>query len=385
MGVKAVQRPERMFATRALVADDDPILRGLMRARLAGIVDEVVEASDGLEAWQLLLGGTFHLAVVDLMMPSLNGFALIQCMRGHPRTRHMPIVVVTSSDDRASIHRALESGASAVMAKPVAWATFKAHVQHLMRLASSAEAAERAVERQGRLIEAHATLFAALAGLSHSCLRRVGSALNEASCSSAAHPLLPEIEAAQAAADRLRGCHAMIATHEMLSGTYHDLHGLLQAAVCEARGVLPAGVTATLADCSLDLEAACGRDAVQFCVSSAIVLLAGRAGPGASILVDREITPSKLSLSVEVGGEVAFGIAADETVVELALAAHLPASDDAFELALLRTLLAAHGGDFAATAAGLVLSLPADRARPRRGGDQAQSKSAGVGSGCAAA
>ncbi|MGE0699467.1 MAG: response regulator [Hyphomicrobiaceae bacterium] len=117
---------------RALVADDDAILRQLMRARLAGLVDEVVEASDGLDAWRLASSEPFDVAILDLMMPGVNGQALIQCLRGHPRTRRLPIVVVTSNEDHTSIQRALDAGASAVMTKPVSWCRLKYEIGRLL-------------------------------------------------------------------------------------------------------------------------------------------------------------------------------------------------------------------------------------------------------------
>ncbi len=75
---------------RVLVADDDPILRSLMRARLVRFNGHAVDAEDGLAAWTLLCSQTFDIAIVDLGMPNLDGISLIQCMRGYPRTRHLP-------------------------------------------------------------------------------------------------------------------------------------------------------------------------------------------------------------------------------------------------------------------------------------------------------
>ena len=145
-------------ATRALVVDDDPIIRSLVESRLSRIVDEIVEAEDGLAAWRLLAEQTFHIALVDLMMPNLNGFGLIRCRWGHPRTRHMPIVVVTSNEDRASIDKALEVGASAFMTKPLNWFVFNSHVSHLLRMATQAEAAELKMARAQAVSAAHAAL-----------------------------------------------------------------------------------------------------------------------------------------------------------------------------------------------------------------------------------
>ena len=129
---------------RVLVADDDPIQRNLIAARLVGMQAEVSEAEEGLSAWSLLHADKFDLAIVDLGMPDLDGFGLIQCMRGHPRTRHLPIVVVTSRGDRAAMDAALHAGASSFLVKPIAWATFEHHLGFLLRLVRSADDAREA-------------------------------------------------------------------------------------------------------------------------------------------------------------------------------------------------------------------------------------------------
>jgi two-component system, sensor histidine kinase len=129
---------------RILVADDDSIQRSMMSARLARFNGQTVEAEDGVAAWKLLCSQTFDIAIVDLGMPNLDGISLIQCIRGHPRTRHLPIVVVTSQDDRASIDRSFKAGASSFLVKPVIWSTFEHHIGFLLRLVETARNARTA-------------------------------------------------------------------------------------------------------------------------------------------------------------------------------------------------------------------------------------------------
>ena len=353
----------RPSVTRALVVDDDPILRGLMRARLAGIVDEVVEAGDGLEAWQLLGANRFHLAVVDLMMPGLNGFALIQCMRGHPRTRHMPIVVVTSSDDRAAIDKALEVGASAFITKPVMWATFKAHIGHLLRLAATADAAERALAQKTALIEAHGALFAALAAVSHAGLRRAELAVDAGNDREAALRGAGHCTTAMATVERLRACHAMIARPEAVADTFHDLAGLLGPAVAAVRDRAD-GLDVRLVPTEPPLEAACAREAMIAAIALALSVLAVRAGAGASLAVDAVLEPDRLAIRLLVRGVAWKPIEVSEVAADLALTALQGQGSQAFDLALVRTLLVAHGGTLEPVADGLVLALPGESVRP---------------------
>ena len=147
---------------RVLVADDDPVMRALVRANLEDRVADVVEAGDGQEAWTLLLSQSFELALIDLSMPGLDGFALIECIRNHPRTRHLPIVVITSSTDQASVRKALEAGATSFLTKPVNWALFSPQIDYLVRL-DQTNAAERATKQRAEAVaRAKDALIAAL-------------------------------------------------------------------------------------------------------------------------------------------------------------------------------------------------------------------------------
>lgn len=152
-------------------------MRDLVVSRLRPLVSDVVEASDGLEAWRLLSEGTFDLALVDLMMPNLDGYALIQCVRGHPRTRHLPIVVVTSKKDATSIAQALEMGASAFLTKPVTWSAFDAHMLHLMRLSRGAERAEAELQHYRAVSAARLSLAGSLGDFSRSLIGRIRNVL----------------------------------------------------------------------------------------------------------------------------------------------------------------------------------------------------------------
>ena len=149
---------------RILVADDDPILRNLMRARLVRFNGQAVDAEDGLAAWTLLCSQNFDIAIVDLGMPNLDGISLIQCMRGHPRTRHLPIIVVTSQDDRASIDRAFAVGASAFLIKPVVWSTFEHHIGFLLRLVETTRDARAAGQQAVAAGRAKETILGNLCG-----------------------------------------------------------------------------------------------------------------------------------------------------------------------------------------------------------------------------
>lgn len=137
-----------MDRTQVVIADDDPIIRQLFESKLTQMGCDVQSAEDGGAAWKLLRSNKHvDLAIVDLDMPNVDGFSLIQCARGHPRTKHLPIVVVTSRTDAKAIQEAFNAGATSFLTKPLHWSTFNSHIEYLMRLTHSAHQARNQAHR----------------------------------------------------------------------------------------------------------------------------------------------------------------------------------------------------------------------------------------------
>lgn len=128
-----------------LVADDDPIFRSLVSSQLAQLSCGVVEAGDGGSAWREARRHTFDLAIVDFEMPGLDGIALVQCLRGHPKTRHLPIVMCTSRTDGAAMREALGAGITSFLTKPVNWSLFDSHISHLFHIGDAADSSMRRI------------------------------------------------------------------------------------------------------------------------------------------------------------------------------------------------------------------------------------------------
>ncbi|GAA3124500.1 ATP-binding response regulator [Streptosporangium carneum] len=80
---------------RVLVADDDEEFRATVRRMLSGFAAHVDEAADGLVALEMMALNPPDLALVDLLMPRLDGAALLQRMAADERLREVPVVVVT--------------------------------------------------------------------------------------------------------------------------------------------------------------------------------------------------------------------------------------------------------------------------------------------------
>jgi hypothetical protein len=81
-----------------LVVDDDPDLRALVRRYLAGEGYAVVEAADGRAALECLGEATPGLILLDLMMPEMDGFEVVEALRANETWRAIPVVVVTAKE-----------------------------------------------------------------------------------------------------------------------------------------------------------------------------------------------------------------------------------------------------------------------------------------------
>jgi DNA-binding response OmpR family regulator len=101
-----------------LVADDDPDILALVRFRLERDGYEVLSAPDGETALDLALARTPDLAVLDVMMPRLDGYELTQRLREHGPTTGIPIILLTARVQEPDLERGFEAGADDYVTKP---------------------------------------------------------------------------------------------------------------------------------------------------------------------------------------------------------------------------------------------------------------------------
>ena len=107
-----------MTSPLILVADDDPDIVALVRVGLERAGMEVMSAPDGRAALALAERRTPDAAVLDVMMPRIDGLELTRRLRAHEPTRAMPILILTAAVQDAAIDAAGEAGANGHMAKP---------------------------------------------------------------------------------------------------------------------------------------------------------------------------------------------------------------------------------------------------------------------------
>jgi chemotaxis protein histidine kinase CheA len=120
-----------LLSGRVLVADDSLAIREAMTRILerAGYIVDVAE--DGSAAWQMLQRLRYDVLVTDLEMPQLDGFALIERLRGDRELGSIPVIVISSRTTQSNKDRASALGVASFLAKPV---TQKVLVSALERL-----------------------------------------------------------------------------------------------------------------------------------------------------------------------------------------------------------------------------------------------------------
>jgi DNA-binding response OmpR family regulator len=119
--------------TRILVVDDDPILREFASVYLTTPMSTVALAPDASSALELLAREQFDIALIDIDMPGMDGFELVECMRGQDKLRGLPIVMVTGREDILSIDRAYSVGATSFVTKPVNWRQLSHQLRYVVR------------------------------------------------------------------------------------------------------------------------------------------------------------------------------------------------------------------------------------------------------------
>jgi sigma-B regulation protein RsbU (phosphoserine phosphatase) len=114
---------------RALVADDDRIVTRMLARSLADWNFDVSVAEDGESAWGVVQTGAPHLAIVDWMMPTLDGPDLCRRIRQDAAHAHMYLILLTSRDSRADLIEGLNAGADDYLVKPFDPGELRARIQ----------------------------------------------------------------------------------------------------------------------------------------------------------------------------------------------------------------------------------------------------------------
>src|SRR5437660_317051 len=111
------RRARPVQPTRVLVVEDDAVQRERMRGWLEGPQWSVQEAENGREALKRIQESKPDVILLDLMMPEMDGFAVVAALQKEAGWRDIPVIVITSLDLDAKDRARLNSGVQSVLVK----------------------------------------------------------------------------------------------------------------------------------------------------------------------------------------------------------------------------------------------------------------------------
>jgi adenylate cyclase len=153
---------------RILIVDDEPFNRDVLAQELELLEHEAVMAIHGRDALERLAGETVDLILLDIMMPEIDGFAVLRRLKDDARLRHVPVIMISALDDIDSVVRCIELGADDHLPKPFDPVLLKARigaclekkrwhdqeVAYLARIERQMQEIERERARADRLLHA---------------------------------------------------------------------------------------------------------------------------------------------------------------------------------------------------------------------------------------
>ncbi len=125
-----------------LVVDDNAQNLELLQAYLEDLGCPVRTARDGIEALEAIEAEQPDIVLLDVMMPRMSGFQACQKIKANPRTRDIPVIMVTALNEVGDAERAVECGADDFLTKPVN------RVELLTRIRASARVRQLTRERE---------------------------------------------------------------------------------------------------------------------------------------------------------------------------------------------------------------------------------------------
>ncbi len=134
-----------------LVVDDNEQNLELLQAYLEDLGCEIRAARDGVEALASIEAREPDLILLDVMMPRMSGFQACSRIKANPRTRDIPVVMVTALNEVGDVERAVESGADDFLTKPVNKLELLTRVRSLLRVRQLKRQLDRTLEEVRRL------------------------------------------------------------------------------------------------------------------------------------------------------------------------------------------------------------------------------------------
>jgi CheY-like chemotaxis protein len=139
---------------RILVVDDQEDNRAVLERRLRRQGHTVTSAVGGRSALDLLGREQFDLVLLDVMMPDLDGYEVLERLKGDPATRDIPVIMISALDDVASVVRCIERGAEDHLSKPFDPVLLRARISACLEKKRLRDVELEYLREVGRVIEA---------------------------------------------------------------------------------------------------------------------------------------------------------------------------------------------------------------------------------------
>jgi pilus assembly protein CpaE len=132
-----------IMPVRILIVDDTEMILKMVKAILVKDGYEVVTARNGLEALEVIKAAPPALAILDVMMPDMDGYTLCGRLRQSAATAKIPIIILTALTDVENKIKAFDSGADDFLAKPFEPQELRARIKVLLRRVSEQEPVQK--------------------------------------------------------------------------------------------------------------------------------------------------------------------------------------------------------------------------------------------------
>ncbi|MGA2436873.1 MAG: response regulator [Bryobacteraceae bacterium] len=132
-----LNNPEELII---LLVEDDAAHACLIEKNLrrSNIMNEIVRCTDGQQALAFIFhsgvrihGAGCYMILLDLNMPGVNGYQVLERIKADPKTRTIPIIILTTTDDEREIKRCYDLGCNVYITKPVDYENFAEAIHRL--------------------------------------------------------------------------------------------------------------------------------------------------------------------------------------------------------------------------------------------------------------
>ncbi len=160
---------ESLGAGRILVVDDNRVNRVKLQRSLEQEGHTVTLAEDGHEALALVGENPFDLVLLDIMMPGMDGYEVLQTMKASPELRSIPVIVISALDELDSAVRCIQMGAEDYLPKPFNAVFLKARLESSLRRKRLRDLEQAYLQQEIMLRQSEklATLGRLSAGMAH--------------------------------------------------------------------------------------------------------------------------------------------------------------------------------------------------------------------------